>query len=262
MPPKKLKTGTWNVNSIKVRLPRLIAFLEREKPDVLCLQEIKCEESAFPFEALSEIGYESHVFGQRTYNGVALVSKIPLTLIQKGFQDETDDPAARFIGCRTEDGISIYSAYIPNGQEVGAEKYFYKLKWFQRLATYFGKQHPGKEKILVCGDFNVAPEDRDVYDPLAWRGQILCSERERKSFRDFENSGFEDLFRLKEKGSGFYTWWDYRQLAFQKNLGLRIDFVLASPDLAKLCSDVALFRDERKGEKPSDHIPVIASFNY
>lgn len=261
MPSKKLKAGTWNVNSIKVRLTRLVPFLEREKLDFLCLQELKCEESAFPFDALMEIGYHAAVFGQKTYNGVAILSKKPLTHVQNGFGDGEEDPAARMIGCVNEDGIYFYSAYVPNGQEVGADKYFYKLKWLERFRNYFRTKHTEADKVIVAGDFNVAPEDRDVHDPELWRGKILCSDRERKRLRDFEALGYTDLFRKFEARPGFYTWWDYRNLGFQKNLGLRIDMIYASNTLANHCDRVDLFREERKGEKPSDHIPVVAQFS-
>lgn len=261
MPSKKLKVGTWNVNSIKVRLPRLLAFLQRESPDILCLQELKCEELAFPFQELAQAGYVAHVFGQKTYNGVAILSKEPLSEMTKGFDDGDEENAARFVGGTTQEGLRVYSAYVPNGQEVGSEKYLYKLKWLRRMKNYLSSRSLSKSPLLVCGDYNIAPEDRDIYDPLAWRGQILCSERERKSLREILDLGFEDLFRLFEKGPGHYTWWDYRQLAFQKNLGLRIDLLLANSACSKICREVVSYRDERKGEKPSDHIPVIASLS-
>lgn len=261
MPLKKIKTGTWNVNSIKVRLPRLLDFLRKESPDVLCLQEIKCEEQNFPFLEIKQAGYEALVSGQKTYNGVALLHKNPLALVVKGFDDGDEDTAARFIGGKSEEGVFFYSVYVPNGQEVGSDKYAYKLKWLQRMRAYFKTHHKPTDKITVCGDFNIAPEDRDVYDPIEWRGKILCSDRERKSLREFTEMGFVDTFRLFEPGAGHYTWWDYRQLAFQKNLGLRIDFILASEGLTPACKEVLAHKEERKGEKPSDHIPITALFS-
>ncbi len=255
-----LKVVTWNVNSITVRLERLLALLNREKPDVVLLQELKSIEEKFPFEALKQAGYEAIVLGQKGYNGVAILSKKPLNNISKGMESFYQDPAARVI--KGQFGkITFVCCYVPNGQEVGSEKFKYKLEWLKGFTQFIKEELEKKSPLIIAGDFNIAPEDRDVHDPALWREKILCSNLERESFFGLLKLGLEDTFRLHFQEKGLFSWWDYRALGFQKNQGLRIDFIIASKDLAKLCTHAQIDRDERKGEKPSDHAPVIAEFN-
>lgn len=254
------KVVTWNVNSVNSRLERLLKFLKRESPDLVCLQELKCLEEKFPFDAIKGAGYEAAVFGQKTYNGVAILSKRPLTQVHKGFVDGVEDPAARFILAKDED-LWVASAYIPNGQAVGAEAYTYKLKWFERMENFLKKRFTPDDRLVVGGDFNVAPEDRDVHSPAEWEGSILFSEPEKAALKSLIHFGLVDTFRLHYQDKGLYSWWDYRALAFPFNKGLRIDFLLATKALAAHCTSAAIDREERKGEKPSDHAPCIATFS-
>ncbi len=255
------KVATWNVNSVKARLERLLNFLERAKPDVVCLQELKCIEEQFPFEPLKAAGYSVAAFGQKSYNGVALLSRHPITDVVRGFGDGDEDVAARFVG-GTIKGIRIFSAYIPNGQAVGSEKYEYKLKWLKRLSQYLATHADKTKPLLLMGDFNVAPEDRDVHDPKAWEGMILFSEPEKAALRKVCEFGLQDTFRRHHPEPGLYSWWDYRMLSFPKNKGLRIDFILATQPAMEVCTAASIDREERKGQTPSDHAPVIAEFDY
>lgn len=256
-----LKVVTWNVNSIKARLERAKAFVLRENPDILCLQELKCIGEHFPAEAFKELGYESAVWGQKTYNGVAVLSKAPLEVRFRGLGWEFGGipEASRLIAVKTA-GIDVICVYCPNGQAVGTDKYTYKLEWFQRLEAFLRDHYHPTDRLVVCGDFNVAPEDRDCYNPEAWRGQVLFSDPEKQALAKIQEFGFQDTFRKHHSEGGLYTWWDYRQLAFPKGRGLRIDFVLATLALAKDCTAARIDRDERKGTLPSDHAPVIAEF--
>ncbi len=254
------KVVSWNVNSVNARLERLLAFLARESPDVVLLQELKCEEPKYPLAALQAAGYQSAMYGQKTYNGVAILAKTPITEVHRGFADgELEE--ARFI-TGVVNGVRVASAYIPNGQAVGAEKYHYKLKFLDRLGTYLTANLPQPGPFVLGGDFNVAPEDRDVHDPVAWEGQILFSEPEKTALaRLLERLGLHDTFRKHHSEGGHYSWWDYRMLGFQKNNGLRIDFLFASPAMLEICIGTRIDRDERKGALPSDHAPVIAGFD-
>ncbi|MDR2172950.1 MAG: exodeoxyribonuclease III [Burkholderiales bacterium] len=253
-----MKLAAWNVNSLNVRLPRLLGWLKKQTPDIVCLQETKCEDVRFPQDALREAGYQSCFYGQKTYNGVAILARqgMPMTEVCCGVEDY-NDPQARVIAA-TVAGIRVVCVYVPNGQSIGSEKYEYKMQWCRYLRRYLQEtlmQHP---KLIVAGDFNIVPEDRDVYDPDAWRGQILCSDEERAAFRSFLSLGLVDSFRLFEQPPNTFSWWDYRQLGFAKNRGLRIDHVLISEALRSQCVASTIDRDERKGEKPSDHAPVMA----
>ncbi len=253
------KVATWNVNSVKARLDRLIAFLQRERPDVILLQELKCETPLFPLEAIQKAGYYAAVSGQKAYNGVAIVSLRPATDVVIGLGDgELDE--ARLIAA-TVDGIRLASAYVPNGQAVGSEKYQYKLRWLARLRSYLNAQAPRGSRFLLGGDFNVAPEDRDCYDPEGWRGQILFSEPEKAALAEIVAADLHDTFRKFRTEAGLYSWWDYRMMGFPKNRGLRIDFLLASSALYAQCTASRIDRNERKGLLPSDHAPVIAEFD-
>jgi len=254
-----MKVACWNVNSINSRLGRAISFLERHRPDVLCLQELKCLEDKFPFETFKSAGYHCYIHGQKTYNGVALISSRPLTDVRAGFLDGVKDDDSRFISGKI-DGINVLCGYIPNGQAVGADKYYFKLNWLARLRRHLEAEYRNADDLILVGDFNIAPEDIDVYDPAAWRGQILCSQKEREALAEIKDFGLQDCYRALSPQTVEYTWWDYRNLGFQKNLGLRIDLILATSSMVERLKRVYVDRDERKGEKPSDHAPILAEF--
>ena len=255
-----MKIATWNVNSIRARLERLLAWLDRHSPDVVCLQELKVADGDFPVEALAAAGYAAALHGQRTYNGVAILSKLPVSDVSKGFGDEALDAQARLVDARVGD-LRVISAYFPNGGEVGSEKWAYKLAWMERLREYLAARAHPSEPLLLCGDVNVAPEDRDVANPDAWRDSVLCHPDARKALQRILDWGLVDTFRLHHADGGFYSWWDYRQLGFPRNDGLRIDHVLATESLAKRCTAAVIDRDARKGKQPSDHAPVLAEFS-
>ena len=255
----KLKLATWNVNSLNVRLPRLLDWLAAEKPDAVCLQETKTEDAKFPHRELAEAGYASHFCGQRTYNGVALLVRAgageakDIVTALPGF----DDPQKRVIAA-TVARLRIVCLYVPNGQAVDSDKYRYKLDWCRAATAWLHDELERHPALAVAGDFNVAPEDRDVHDPELWRGQVLFSDPERAVFRDWLALGLSDSFRLFDQPEKSFSWWDYRQLAFPKNRGLRIDHILLSAPLAAKCTACRIDRNARKGERPSDHAPVIA----
>ncbi len=253
-----LTVATWNINSIRVRLPRLVAWLERRKPTVVCLQETKVVDEDFPAGPLEALGYQCFARGQKTYNGVAILSLLPLTDLLRSLPDDLPGAESRFLAGQIG-GVRILDIYAPNGQEVGSEKYSYKLDWYRRLRGFLDGI-PSQEQVLLCGDFNVAPEDRDVWDPEQWRGQILFSEPEKAALREIVGWGFIDALRAHHPEGGLYTWWDYRAGAFHRGWGMRIDHILVSAPLARRCVSVEIDREERKGEKPSDHAPVIATF--
>jgi exodeoxyribonuclease-3 len=253
-----MKIAAWNVNSLNVRLPRLLDWLKKQTPDIVCLQEIKCEDARFPQDILFEAGYRSCFYGQKTYNGVAILARreMPIAKVCCGVE-HYDDPQARVIAATVAE-IRVVCVYVPNGQAVGSEKFEYKMQWCRRLRRYLQEALAQYPKLIVAGDFNIAPDDRDVYDPDAWRDQILCSDEERAVFRSFLSLGLFDSFRLFEQPPNVFSWWDYRQLGFIKNRGLRIDHLLISEALRSQCVTGAIDREERKGEKPSDHAPVMA----
>jgi exodeoxyribonuclease-3 len=254
-----MKLATWNVNSIRIRLERLGALLDRHQPDVLCLQETKVEDERFPMEPLAERGYQVALHGQKSYNGVAIVSRLPMEDVVRGLPpDGTTEEQARLIAA-TIDGVRVVCAYVPNGQAPGTPKYEHKLAWMERLRAHMAEL-VGAGPMVLCGDFNVAPEDRDVHDPIAWAGQIHCSEPERAALRSIASVGLVDGLRHLRADAGLYTWWDYRQLSFPKNKGLRIDLVLVNQPMVGRLREVVIDRDERKGKQPSDHAPVIATF--
>jgi len=254
-----VKLATWNVNSLNVRLPRLVAWLAAERPDVVCLQETKLEDAKFPRQELADAGYAAHFAGQRTYNGVALLVRdgvgpaTDLVTALPGFADEQKRVLAATVG-----GVRIVDFYVPNGQAVDSDKYRYKLDWCAAATAFLRAELARHPSLTVAGDFNIAPEDRDVHDPAAWAGQVLCSDAERAVFRDWLALGLVDSFRLFDQPEKTFSWWDYRQLAFPKNRGLRIDHILLSKALAAKCAACRIDRNARKGEKPSDHAPVIA----
>jgi len=254
-----MKIATWNVNSIRARQQRLLGWLRRTEPDVLCLQELKVVEEAFPHEAIAEAGYHAAVFGQKTYNGVAVLSREKPSHIQPGMDDDVDDPQARLLGVEVA-GVQIVSAYVPNGQEVGSEKHAYKLDWLRRLTLYIGRRFSPSDRLVLCGDFNVAMDDRDVARPADWADSVLCDGASRQALGRIRDWGFVDVFRKFHADGGLYSWWDYRMLGFQKNNGLRIDHIFASQPMAARCTGAEIDRQERKGPKPSDHAPVVAVF--
>jgi exodeoxyribonuclease III len=252
-----MRIASWNINSLRRRQDRLFAWLEATKPDVACLQETKCTDDQFPVLALKAVGYHSAYHGEKSYNGVAILSKREPRDVRPSLCDEVVDPQARVIAA-TVNNIRVFSIYAPNGQAVGSPAYEYKLKWYARLRDCLAKED--SEEVVVCGDFNVAPEDIDVHDPDLWRGAIMCSDGERSAFRQLCEGGFRDTLRLHHKEGGLFTWWDYRMLSFPKNRGLRIDAILANKAFAEKCTDAGIDRDMRKGKDPSDHAPIWAEF--
>jgi len=254
-----MKLATWNVNSLKVRLPHLTDWLAQARPDIVCLQELKLEDAKFPRAELQAAGFECAVSGQKTYNGVAILSAQPSTDVRMGipgFQDEQKRVVAATIG-----GLRVVCVYCPNGQAVGSEKYDYKLRWFAALKAYLATELERHPALAVAGDFNVAPEDRDVHDPKAWEGQVHVSEAERAAWRALLDLGLKDAFRLYAQPEKVFSWWDYRMMAFRRNAGLRIDQILVSAELARRCTACSIDKAPRKLERPSDHAPVIAEFS-
>lgn len=252
--------ATWNVNSLRARLERVTAWLARRAPDVVCLQETKCRDEEFPRAVFEDAGWHVEIYGQKTYNGVAILSRTPLTDVVRGFPNDAPDAHRRMITATTA-GVRLVNLYVPNGSEVGSEKYVFKLAWLDNLAEWLhATQDPGG-LLVALGDFNIAPDDRDVYDPIALKDTILCSEPERARFRRLLEWGCADALRLKTTEPGQYTWWDYRQLGFPKNRGLRIDHLLMTPPAAARLESVVIDRDERKGEGASDHAPVVATLS-
>lgn len=254
-----MKLAAWNVNSLKVRLPQLLDFLATRQPDVVCLQETKLEDHNFPRADIEAAGYEVAFSGQKTYNGVAILSKTPLAEAQIGIP-ALDDAQKRVIAATVGD-VRVVCVYIPNGQSVDSEKYQYKLKWLSALTAWLKEEMALHPKLALLGDYNIAPEDRDVHDPIAWKDQVLCSEPEREAFRKLLGLGLIDSFRLFEQPEKSFSWWDYRMMGFRRNHGLRIDHILLSEPLAAACSESCIDRDMRKLERPSDHAPVIATLN-
>jgi exodeoxyribonuclease-3 len=252
-----MKVATWNVNSLTVRLPHLLDWLERERPDLVGLQETKVEDPNFPAAQLEAAGYHAAFSGQKAYNGVAILSRAPLADARRGFPGVEDDQA-RVVSAAAGD-LRVVCAYVPNGQAVGTEKYEYKLKWLRAFAEWLRQELERHPRLVVLGDYNVAPEDRDVHDPLLWQGQVLCSEPERAGFRRLLELGLKDAFRLFEQPEKSFTWWDYRLRAFKRNMGLRIDHILLSPALAAECRSCVIDKAPRALERPSDHAPVVAA---
>lgn len=254
-----MKIATWNVNSILARVPHVIRWIDSVQPDVLCLQEIKCTDDKFPFEPFRERGLNCIVFGQQSYNGVAILTRVECEPVQRGYPDEFEQSQARLLAT-TVDGVQIINVYIPNGQMVGSEKYSFKLEWMKRLRLFFDEHYDNTKPVLLCGDFNVAPEERDVHEPRLWQGRILFSEPERAALETIQHWGFVDSFRLHEEGAGHYSWWDYRAGAFRRNHGLRIDHIWISKPLTERNKNTWIDMEPRTWERPSDHAPVVAEF--
>jgi exodeoxyribonuclease III len=251
-----MKVATWNVNSLKVRLPQVLAWLRQHEPDALCLQETKLEDSKFPEQDIRAAGYHAVYSGQKTYNGVAILSKLSATDAQSSIPD-FNDPQKRVLAA-TINGVRVICLYVPNGQSVDSDKYRYKLEWLTRTTDWLRRERAANARLIVVGDFNIAPEARDVHDPKAWEGQVLVSAPERRAFQDLLAIGFKDGFRLFEQPPEAYTWWDYRMNSFKRRMGLRIDHILLSDNLAATCRACSIDIEPRKDERPSDHAPVIA----
>lgn len=254
-----MKLATWNVNSLKVRLPHLLQWLGENPVDVMCLQETKLTDDKFPVDALREAGYEVAFSGQKTYNGVAILSRHPIRDVVRNNPRYADEQQR--ILAATIEGIRVVSVYVPNGQAVGTDKYGYKLAWLASLREWLAEELAthGHNGLAVLGDYNIAPADCDVHDPAAWDGAVLCSAPEREALQALVGLGLVDSFRLFEQPEKSFSWWDYRMLAFRRNMGLRIDHILLSPALAARCTGCVIDRVPRKWEQPSDHAPVVAT---
>ena len=252
-----MKIVTWNVNSLKVRLEHVQNWLTDNQPDVLCLQETKTEDVNFPLEDLQQAGYHVVFSGQKTYNGVAIISKIPATDVQVGLPNFED--VQKRVLAATINGVRIINVYIPNGESVESDKYQYKLAWLAALQAWIKTELQRYPKLALLGDYNIAPEDRDVHDPAAWAGKVLCSKAERDVFQGLQQLGLRDAFRLFEQAEKSYSWWDYRMMGFRRNHGMRIDHILISAALE--CSACNIDKAPRKLERPSDHTPVWAEID-
>jgi len=250
-----MKLATWNVNSLKVRLPHVLEWLAANPVDVLCLQETKQQDSDFPQAELQAAGYQSVYSGQKTYNGVAILSRTPASDVLHGIPN-LDDEQKRVIVASFGD-LRIVDVYIPNGQAVDSDKYQYKLQWLDALRDWLQQELKRHPKLVLLGDYNIAPEDRDVHDPKAWEGNVLVSEPERAKFRSLVQLGLRDSFRLFEQPEKSFSWWDYRMMAFRRNMGLRIDHILISEPLVAQCKSCTIDKAPRKLERPSDHTPVM-----
>jgi exodeoxyribonuclease-3 len=253
-----MKIATWNVNSMNVRLPHVLEWLQAHNPDVLVLQEIKQLTEKFPAEALQEVGFHSIASGQKTYNGVAVISKSPAEDPVTDFPD-FEDPQRRVLATTIND-VRVIDLYVPNGSEVGSEKYEYKLNWLRSLHSFLKTEMEQHENLVVLGDFNIAPADADVYDPEKWGEAILCSPAERQALADLIDLGLTDVFRKFEHPADTFSWWDYRAAGFRRNAGLRIDLILTSDSMTRRCTASYVDKEPRAWERPSDHAPVIAEF--
>ena len=250
---------TWNVNSIRAREERLLVWLKDATPDVVCLQETKVVDDHFPFEAMLEVGYHAATWGQKTYNGVAILSRTPLEDVERGMGGDIEGDQARLIAA-TVNGIRVISAYFPNGRTVEDDKYQYKQAWMDRLLAMLDSRDLNSERLILAGDFNIAPDERDVNRLEQWTGSVLYNPDMSAYYQKFLDLGLIDTFRLHNEEAGLYSWWDYRMLGFPKNNGLRIDHILASKTLAEDSVSSRIERDMRKGQKPSDHTFVWAEF--
>ena len=253
-----MKIATWNVNSLKVRLSHVLDWAHEQRPDVIALQETKTTDDKFPVEPIVEAGYSVVYAGQKTYNGVALLSRAPAEEVLTDIAG-LEDPDRRILAA-TIGGVRVLNLYVVNGREVGSEKYAYKLRWLEAVTDFVRAELERFERLVVLGDFNVAPEDRDVHDPEAWREKILCSTPEREALGRLLDTGLRDTFRLFEQEESSFSWWDYRAAAFRRNLGLRIDLILASHEMAERCTACAMDVAPRRLTRPSDHTPVVAHF--
>ena len=253
-----MKIATWNVNSLKVRLPHVLDWMHEHRPDVVALQETKSTDDKFPAAAIAEAGYTVVYAGQKTYNGVAILSRKTAGEVLTDIEGLAD-PDRRILAA-TVDGVRVINLYVVNGREVGSEKYAYKLHWLEAVTGFVRAELERFERVVVLGDFNIAPEDRDVHDPEAWHEKILCSTPERDALRRLLDLGLRDTFRLFEQEDKSFSWWDYRAAGFRRNLGLRIDLILASGEMARNCRACSIDVAPRRLPRPSDHTPVVATF--
>jgi len=253
-----MKIASWNVNSLNVRLPQVLAWLAAEQPDVLALQETKLVDENFPRAEIEAAGYHAVYAGQKTYNGVALLSRQPAQSVVTGIPGLDD--AQRRVLTATFTGVRVINLYVPNGENVESDKYRYKLNWLAALTAWIKQELAAHPRLVVLGDFNIAPEARDVHDPKQWEGRVLFSEPERAAFRQLLAAGLCDTFRLFDQPEKLFSWWDYRMQGFRRNHGLRIDHILASDALCKACSVCRIDKGPRANERPSDHAPVVAEF--
>jgi exodeoxyribonuclease III len=255
-----VKIATWNVNSIKSRLQHVLTWCEATQPDVLCLQETKCIDAKFPHQRIRSFGYDHIVFhGERSYNGVAIISKYPIAEVQKNFPDDEASAPKRLIA-GTIDGIRVVNVYVPHGTRQGTDKFTFKLDWTARLRKYFNETYGTKDNVLLCGDLNVAPHELDVWNPSLWRDKVHFTKPERDAIQDLKKWGFVDVFRQINEDVKEFSWWDQFRHSFEKDRGLRIDHIWASPPLATRCLDCWIDKDPRGWEHPSDHAPVVAEF--
>ncbi|OFZ96700.1 MAG: exodeoxyribonuclease III [Betaproteobacteria bacterium RIFCSPLOWO2_02_FULL_62_17] len=251
-----MRLATWNVNSLKVRLPHLLDWLASQQPDAVCIQETKVEDTKFPREEIEAAGYQVAFSGQKTYNGVAIISRSAPEHVHAGIPG-FDDEQKRVITA-TIQGVRVVCAYVPNGQAVDSDKYQYKLRWLAAFEAWLATERRSQPRLAVLGDYNIAPADEDVHDPAAWKDQVLCSAPERAAFQRLLGLGFKDSFRLFPQAEKSFSWWDYRMMAFRRKMGLRIDHILLSPQLAARCGACQIDIEPRRLERPSDHAPVIA----
>jgi exodeoxyribonuclease-3 len=254
-----MKIATWNVNSINIRLEQVLSWLEKHKPDALCLQETKCTDDKFPVDVFLEAGYNSTFLGQKSYNGVAILSPSEIVDVQMNFPDDDADAPKRLIAA-TINGVRVVNTYIPNGTELWTDKFTFKLDWLQRLRRFFDETCSKDSDVLLCGDFNVAPDERDVWNVGFWEGKLHFSKPERAAIHHVKQWGFVDVFRQLNGDEKLYSWWNYREGAFFKNQGLRIDHIWTSKSLAEKCTACWIDRKPRGAERPSDHAPVVAEF--
>ena len=254
-----MKIATWNVNSINVRMPQLLAWLAAAEPDVVCIQETKTVDGNFPVVALHEAGYEAAFIGEKSYNGVAIISKFPIDDVQKNFPGDPDDAPRRMIAA-TIDGIRIVNTYVPNGNELWSDKFKFKLDWLQHLRRYFDESCDAGKDVLLAGDFNVVMDEMDTWDAVGMAGKLHFSKPERAAIHHVKQWGFVDVFRKMNGDVQEFSWWNYREGAWQRNQGLRIDHIWVSPPLADKCTGCWIDKDPRAGERPSVHTPVVAEF--
>lgn len=253
------KIATWNINSLRVRLPQVLQWLTEAKPDVLALQETKVKDDAFPIQEINAAGYECVFSGQPSYNGMAILSKKAGTNVITEFPG-LGDHQRRVLGM-TMDDVRILNLYIPNGESVESEKYTYKLNWLKHLDMFLKDEFLQHTKFIILGDFNIAPAELDVHDPKAWEGKVICTDKERAAFHGIIDLGFNDCYRLHDPTEKSFSWWDYRLNAFKRNLGMRIDHILANSNLVKQCVKCYIDKIPRGWDRPSDHAPVVAEFD-
>jgi len=251
--------ATWNVNSIRARLPAALAWMEKRQPDLLCLQETKVEDAQFPAEAFEAVGYRAVFFGQKSYNGVAMISRVPIDDVQMGFADATLNAQKRLMTARVF-GVRVVNVYIPNGESPESEKFVWKMDWIRHLRAHLDEIAAPTDRVVIVGDFNVAPEAIDIHAPEEAEADTLFHPRSRAAIADLKQWGFYDLFRLHHPEGGQYSWWDYRAAAFRRNLGARIDHIWGTPAVAAQCRACEIDPTPRAAERPSDHAPVIATF--